>query len=300
MKINRGIGQASVLLLGNTGVGKSSTVNHLFGMDKGSIDFAKTSSSNSETRTTTEYILKVDDAEFEAKDLELGLVDSPGFNDTAGTRQDACNFFSIKKFFEDHPAVGGCFPNIIFVMMNAGDTRIEGENSNLAKSLKCLMKLNLVDPKKPNVVGVMTFAAHMGRRPAKWERTFEERRNLFKSILFEHLNVAAEVVALENDVEDAELEKRDDFTILPDGKTLQPKNLLDACVSVLKKNGDKFGQLVISRVFGNKENIPHKVRRKKSLLIVFITLRSQSSPYFSDFIISRDLQSMRRSPRQRP
>ena len=259
LRIGRGIGQASVLLVGSSGVGKSSTVNHLFDMDeKSSVHFAKTSSSKSETRTTTEYVLKVDDPEFEVKDLELGLVDSPGFNDTHGTKQDACNFLSIKEFYQKHPAIGGRLPNIIFVMIDANDKRIEGENSNLAKSLKCLMKLKLVDPKHPNVIGVITHAANLGRKPAKWERTFEEKRTLIKNILFKHLNVAAEVVPLENEVEDNELEERGDFTVLPDKKTLQPKNLFDACVKLLSENGDKFGQLVMSRVFGKKGNTPTK------------------------------------------
>ena len=85
-QIGRGMGQVSVLLVGSSGVGKSSTVNHLFDLDeKASIHFAKTNSSISETRRTTEYVLRVDEPEYEVKGLELGLVDSPGFNDTDGT-----------------------------------------------------------------------------------------------------------------------------------------------------------------------------------------------------------------------
>ena len=263
-KINRGIGQASILLVGSSGVGKSSTVNHLFSMKEGkSVTFAKTSDIVSETRTTTEYILKADDEEFEVKSLELGLVDSPGFNDTDGMRQDACNFFSIKEFYKKHPAIGGQLPNLIFVMVNANDKRIQGENSNLAKSLKCLMSLNLIDPVHPNVIGVITHAGDLAKyvkklteaeNQARWTKAFEEKRTLIKNILAKHLHVAAEVVTLENDIED--LEEVDDFTWLPDGKTLQPRNLFDACIKVLSANGDQFGQLVVSRVFGKKEHHP--------------------------------------------
>ena len=255
-KIGRGMGQVSVLLVGSSGVGKSSTVNHLFDLDeKSSIHFAKTSSSISETRTTTEYVLRADEPEYEVKGLELGLVDSPGFNDTNGIRQDACNFLSIKEFYKKHPTIAGSFPNLIFVMVDANDKRIQGENSNLAKSLKCLMRLNLVDPKHPNVIGVMTHAYNLGRSPEKWTRAFEERKTLIKSILFKHLNVAAEVVALENDRDG--LEVKHDFTVLPNDKTLQPKNLFNTCVRVLSDNGDLFGQLVLSRVFGQERNTPN-------------------------------------------
>ena len=55
-------------------------------------------------------------------------------------------------------------------MINADDKRIDRENSNLAKSLKCLMKLNLVDPTHPNVVGVMTHACHLGRKAKNWTK----------------------------------------------------------------------------------------------------------------------------------
>ena len=42
-----------LLVLGETGVGKSSTINHLFGAN-----VAATSSTKSETRSTTEFVLK--------------------------------------------------------------------------------------------------------------------------------------------------------------------------------------------------------------------------------------------------
>ena len=136
-KIGRGLGQASILLVGSSGVGKSSTVNHMFGMKEGEgVNFAKTSSSTSETRTTTEFLIKVDHPDYKVTDLKLGLVDTPGFNDTDGMRQDACNFFSIKQFYKTHPTLGGSRPNLIFVTIKADDNRIAGENSNLATEMQ--------------------------------------------------------------------------------------------------------------------------------------------------------------------
>ena len=85
-------------------------------------------------------------------------MDSPGFNDTDGLPQDACNFYSIKQFYKTHPILKNCYPNVVLVLINAGDKRIGGSASNLEKSLKCILKLDLVDKKNPNVIGVMTHA----------------------------------------------------------------------------------------------------------------------------------------------
>ena len=169
--LGRSIGRPSILLVGTSGVGKSSTINHLFNLsDKNSVTFAKTSASTSETRATTEFLLEVDSppARFGASDLRLALVDTPGFNDTGGTKQDACNFCSIKGMYDKY--MSGCKPNLIFILIQATDTRIQGENSNLAKSLKCLKALKLVDSKYPNVVAVLTFCTALGEKKKRFTK----------------------------------------------------------------------------------------------------------------------------------
>ena len=66
-KIGRSIDRASILLVGTSGVGKSSTINHLFGLEQSSkVVFAKTSDVASETRTTTEYIINVNSPKYQA------------------------------------------------------------------------------------------------------------------------------------------------------------------------------------------------------------------------------------------
>ena len=161
-KIDRSLNRASILLVGASGVGKSSTINHLFDLDESqSVFFAKTSAVSSETRTTTEYILEMDSIEdYEATGLRLGLVDTPGFNDTSGTIQDAANFYSIKQFYEKH--YESKVPSLVFVLIQANDTRIQGPNSNLAKSLRCMKQMKLIDTRHPNVVAILTFCTALG------------------------------------------------------------------------------------------------------------------------------------------
>ena len=245
-RMGRSIEKASILLVGSSGVGKSSTINHLFGLsEEQSITFAKTSDSKSETRTTTEYVIEVDSpVRFEASGLKLGLVDTPGFNDTDGTKQDACNFYSIREFYDKH--MKGCKPNLVLILIQATDTRIQGENSSLAKSLRCLKSLKLIDTKYPNVVAVLTWTTALGEKPAKYTKNITRKKEIVKETIFEFLNVHAPVVALENEIED--LEEDGEFTILPDG-TRQVKNLYSACEQVMKKSGDLYGHLIFNEAF---------------------------------------------------
>ena len=101
----------ALLVVGSSGVGKSSTVNHLLNIGGEKVKFAKTNSTTSETKITSEFLAFADDPDLEVKNLVLGIVDTPGFNDTDGLKQDACNFYSVKKFYKDHPKLDRCFPN---------------------------------------------------------------------------------------------------------------------------------------------------------------------------------------------
>ena len=265
INIKRGLNHVSILLIGSSGVGKSSTINHLLNIGGEGVQFAKTSNITSETRITSEFLAFADDPKLEVKNLVLGVVDTPGLNDTDGLTQDACNFYSIKKFYEEHPKLERCFPNLIFVLVPATDTRIAGENSNLSKSLRCLNQLGLVDHSCPNVVAVLSFCCSVSYKKVEtWKKKMENKKKVVQDVILNALKVNAPVVLLENDFEEEELEKVGDFTRLPDGE-LQPKNLYDACQDVLRKNKDNLCLVTFNACFSKLcsiKNNGHKIAAK--------------------------------------
>ena len=263
VKINRSLNHVSILVVGSTGVGKSSTINHLLNIGaEERIEFAKINFGQSETKITSEFLAFADNPNLEVKNLVLGIVDTPGFNDTDGLTQDACNFYSIKKFYEGHPKLHGCFPNLIFVVVQATDTRIAGENSNLSKSLRSLNELSLVDHRRPNVVAVLSFCCSVPCIKVEiWKERVENQKKVVQDVISKSLKVNAPVVVLENDFEAYGFEKYGDFTKLPNGE-LQPKNLYNACANVLRKNEDNLGLVTFNACFSKLkkiENGGHKV-----------------------------------------
>ena len=94
-------------LSGETGTGKSSTINHLLNSN-----VMPVSDSKSETRSVTEYTSTSTSTDriledgrqilFSVSNLRFSLIDTPGLNDTAGENQDACNLWAIKKFLQSN------------------------------------------------------------------------------------------------------------------------------------------------------------------------------------------------------
>ena len=272
-KIKRSTSQVSIVLIGSSGVGKSSTINHLF-----NCDIAKIHKSRSETRSTTEYIIESDSDQYEASGLKMALVDTPGFTDTGGSKQDACNFSSIKRFYESHPTLKGFFPNLVFILISAADARLEGPCSDLTRSLKSLSQLNLVDRQHPNVIGIITRADFLGKRMPRWKTNFDQTCEIFRNAVFEYLEVPptfVPIVPIDNDLEDRERE--DDWTLLIDG-TKQPRNLFKACGVVLKKSGDPFGKIVLNACFVENSN-PHQGLQVKARVASETTLSHEENRF---------------------
>lgn len=102
--VHRSPNHVSILLAGNSGTGKSTTINHLLNTGKDTkVNYAKINAFESETKKVSEYVLTVDEPKYAVSDLTLGIVDTPGFNDTSCSEQDACTLYAIKKFYKNHP-----------------------------------------------------------------------------------------------------------------------------------------------------------------------------------------------------
>ena len=230
---------ASILLIGSTGDGKSATINHLLNTDT-----INTGSYEPETRKTVEYLFALNNHDNEDdSDQKLGIIDTPGFNDPRGIKQDACNLHSIKQFFETHSqySKAKCYPNLIFLVISANEHRMIGKNSKLANTLRALKELGVVDRNYPNVVAVLTFCCSVSYyNLAKWEETMKRKKDEISRSIHEAFGIEAPVVLLENDRESNDLENDNDFTLLPNSER-QPENLYIACQKVLEENGDYFG-----------------------------------------------------------
>ncbi|XP_046850710.1 uncharacterized protein LOC124444170 isoform X2 [Xenia sp. Carnegie-2017] len=255
VEIQRPFQFAMILLVGSTGCGKSSTINHLLDTGDG-IPVAETNSYVSSTKKTSEYIITFDEPKYEVSDLVLSVIDTPGFND--GVEQDVCNFVSVKKYFETHPKFPSktkFYPNLVFIVDKANNNRM-GVNSTLSKSLRGVKMLDVVDISHPNLVVILTHACSVGyKNVRKWHETMQEKINFVSDLVFKILGVRAPVVLIENDPDDYGLEKDGDFTILPNGER-QPLNLYNACLGLLKERrdkADKFGHMLLNAAFTRKK-----------------------------------------------
>ncbi len=266
-------------MIGDSGVGKSSTVNHLFGQKVASINRIQ-----SETKATTEYCLTINDDELAVQDLSLGIIDTPGFGDTEGLSQDACNLATIYGMMKDYPPLQHLesrdmpvFPNVVLLLVNATDNRIEGDNSKLAVSLKYIKAMKLVDTVKNNVLLVLTnvMSFSNSRKPQRWKEQLEEKSRKIQTIVENALDVWPEVIWVENhfydedapdflksssDAEEAgfDLEVEGDWTILPNG-TKQILNLYEGMRNLLRTNQDNIALHTLNKLF-RQVNILYKSR----------------------------------------
>ncbi len=241
-------------LSGNSGVGKSSIINHLL-----AVDIADISDEKSETRSTTEFIIKAPVEKLAVSDLSLGIIDTPGFNDTSGLEQDACNLYSTASFCNS--LFGrNLYPNIVLLCIQATDNRFMGSHSSFTKTLKAIRSLNIVDRQKPNVIVVITWACSIPfRNITKWENKLIEKGRKINEILRDTLGVHAPVTYLENDFKEVGLEQQPGRTILPNGE-FQPSNLYQNIVKLLQENDDALGHFTLKEMFSRSdEKQPFKI-----------------------------------------
>ena len=287
-KIKRPLQSAMVLLVGTSGHGKSSTINHLLDTGEG-VPVALTSDRMSKTKATSEYVLVVDEPDYEVCGLTMSIIDTPGLNDTVGVNQDACNLASIKKFFKTHPKIQKkIYPNLVFLTVSAMDQRIEGPNSNLAKNLRGIKLLDVVDQKHPNLVIVMTFCHSIPHANVKkWEDKMQNKKDMISTAVSQVLGVHAPVVMFENGYgsDEHDLPRDGDFTVLLNGER-QPKNLYEACLNLLQRSRDHFGLVVLNSAFLRAKNDEltkgHKVEAKDCRVETLSEEEKQFSFVFSE------------------
>ena len=284
--IKRPLQTAMILLVGVTGAGKSSTLNHFLDMKEGD-PVALTNDAEPETRETSEYVLGVDDPDSDVCELTISIVDTPGLNDTEGENQDACNVLSIQSFFKTHPSFRDkqIYPNLVFLVVKATDDRVKGPKSNLTKCLRGIKLLNVVDKNHPNLVVVVTACCSSPYgKPDKWMEKMKKKKSDILTVVFEVLGVHAPVVLLENEYEDYGLQRDGDFTLLPN-KERQPKNLYEACLKLLDKSKDYFGLAILNSAFRVEKKyrpkIGHTVKAKDSSVDEMSVEQKQFSSAFN-------------------
>ena len=228
---------------GDTGAGKSTTINNLMNNE-----MIKTSGKKSETRSVTEYIRKCNVGKLQLSGLEVDIVDTPGFGDTEGLPQDACNLWAIQRFCAETIKA---YPNIIVVCMKATENRFEGAKSNFVKCLKILQAMHIIDKEKVNVVIVLTHACALPRRKQRWIEKSSDLANNIKDVLKKELGFSVRVAYIENSIDDYDLDLMDQGSLLPDG-TLQPQNLFWVIRDQLKDNGDDLGYLTFEQVYSER------------------------------------------------
>ena len=233
------------IVSGNTGAGKSSTINHLM-----NCEMILTSNRSSETRTVTEYSKTCAVPELGLKGLRMNIVDTPGFGDTDGPQQDACNLCAIKKFCSEylHTAKILAQPNIILLCMEATEKRFDGAKSSLVKNLQILEAMRVIDRENPNVVLVLTNACSVARK--NWAAKISETAKNINQVLKSRLGFCAKIAYIENDLENHELPGKDEGTLLPDD-TVQPANLFLTIMEQLEINGDELGHSTFRQIYSD-------------------------------------------------
>ena len=234
---------------GKSGAGKSSTANHLLNSNILTVGHSAT-----ETRSVSELVATSSSRTLNVKNLALSLVDSPGLNGDSGIDQDACNMWAIKKFLQEgnNGAGRGSFPNVIFLCIDATDTRFAGPRSAFVKNLELLQAMAVIDADNPNLVIVLTRACSIPHADGVhfWKKELEEKAKLMQNIMQDKFGFIAPYVFLENNFQRWNLPYDDENsgTVLPDG-SVQPANLYRTIMQVLYANEDQLGYLTMRQFY---------------------------------------------------
>ena len=117
---------SSIIILGETGVGKSSLANKLFEAPKCDVG----NELNSETEKVEGYM-------GEGKYSDIFIIDTPGLNDSNGAEKDKKNINDMHQFIKENPRIKG-----IIILLKFIDNRLTGSIKNSIKTFADLFPAN--------------------------------------------------------------------------------------------------------------------------------------------------------------
>ena len=249
IEIGRAMNEAIIFTFGLSGAGKSTTLNHLFG-----IKLAKVSDEEACTSDVSYFLSTMPSPDYELENLKIGFVDLPGWADGRGISIQAQNMAIIEQFIAEHPHLGNrarpCFPNVVLIVVNANDNRPKGPASQAVLMLKAIKHLHIIDRKRHNAVIVMT---HVQSIPPN---SIKQRKELYQGHCRAIFGFDPPFVYVENNCgeEGYYLPRDKDWTILNDGlNTKQPYNVFKALMDQMKSNYDEIGAEAV-RIFFSSRN----------------------------------------------
>jgi hypothetical protein len=276
LKIGRPLDSAMIFMLGQSGSGKSSTINVLFDDPH----LCSTSSKRSQTKEVTTITKRLEVTKSKPGIIgNITFIDVPGLFDT-DARNEVTNLASIEKFRKNCPALSSrslaaqlcseyrgrfgpesdnhvsvkVYPNLVLLVVSAADKRLDGPESFFAKSLAVFKTLDLIDMQRPNLVIAVTHVMTFGSNKKKFTSNVNKCKNTIENIIFRELGVRnVPISVIENHPEDfdLELDPASQFRFLPNGERSH-YNLIKVMFDRLTMNRDILGKLFLSWYFHPK------------------------------------------------
>eukprot|EP00053_Salpingoeca_punica_P027089 m.22971 g.22971 ORF g.22971 m.22971 type:complete len:328 (+) comp9316_c0_seq1:173-1156(+) len=246
MANNRPGTSAVILVVGDSGVGKSSSLQHIFaGLTRKYADVAALLFPAGKGGAVTSDCTSVR-VGFEVpgicSDGGLVVIDTPGYRDSRGQRLDSVNLYDkanlemIQRMRRDFLQLR--YPSVVLLTWRAGDERLNGD---FASFCKVLQGMGFVDTVKNNLIVLMTHATAMvdpdsegEERAAEYRAATQAESEHVQQIVKRELSVDVEVVYVENRVITKKSYDPAKWTKLPDG-TDQPWNVIKQCPSLCKE-----------------------------------------------------------------
>ncbi|RUS30134.1 hypothetical protein BC938DRAFT_479813 [Jimgerdemannia flammicorona] len=245
----------TILLVGVSGAGKSTTINRLFGSN-----ICVTGGIVSVTKNVTEYYVDIPSERCGINNLRLSIIDTPGFGDShGGPDSDAKHAVCMKRFFETHEGLNkGIFPSAILIICPLTDTRMGGESSAFTKMLHAVRFTifeRAVDLRRPNVVFVLTHLNSILGDAATIEQHLEARRATILETAQRVLGLngdSVRIIAVENECGQLGYSKMEgtDWYELRTGE-LFPYHLFRNIIETTKSAEDDIGEEAISLYFSD-------------------------------------------------